>query len=261
MSFTGSTRAGVEVARNAAPSVKRVMQELGGKSANIILDDADLAKVVTRDVLTMCVNTGQSCNAGTRMLVPLARMDEAAAIAKAATEKIRVGDPSAETTTMGPVVSKAQFDKVQRLIEAGMAEGAKLVVGGPGRPDGLTKGYFVKPTVFANVSNDMTIARDEIFGPVLVIIGYKDEADAIRIANDTAYGLAGYVSSADLERARNVARQIRSGNVHINGAPVDPSAPFGGYKQSGNGREWGRLGFEEYLEAKALLGYNPKPAA
>lgn len=259
MSFTGSTRAGIEVARNAAPTVKRVAQELGGKSANIILDDADFQKVIARDVSSMCVNTGQSCNAGTRMLVPAARMEEAAAIAKAAAEKIKVGDPSAEDTAMGPLSSRAQFDKVQSLIERGASEGAKLVAGGSGRPAGLTSGYFVKPTVFANVRNDMTIAREEIFGPVLVLIGYKDEDEAVRIANDTPYGLSGYVSSANPDRAKAIAKRLRTGNVHINGAPVDPAAPFGGYKQSGNGREWGLHGFEEFLEVKAIMGHNPKP--
>jgi aldehyde dehydrogenase (NAD+) len=260
MSFTGSTRAGIEVARNAAPTVKRVSQELGGKSANIILDDADFQKAIARDVFGMCMNSGQSCNAGTRMLVPMARMDEAAAIAKAGAERVKVGDPNAEDTTMGPVVSAAQYAKIQALIEKGIAEGARVVTGGPGRPAGLERGYFVKPTVFSHVTNDMTIAREEIFGPVISLIGYKDEEDAIRIANDTPYGLSGYVSSADPARAQAVARRLRTGNVHLNGAPTDPAAPFGGYKQSGNGREWGRYGFEEFLEVKAIMGFNPKPA-
>jgi len=260
MSFTGSTRAGIEVARNAAPTVKRVSQELGGKSANIILDDADFQKAIARDVFGMCMNSGQSCNAGTRMLVPMARMDEAAAIAKAGAERVKVGDPSAEDTTMGPVVSAGQYAKIQALIEKGIAEGARVVTGGPGRPAGLERGYFVKPTVFSHVTNDMTIAREEIFGPVISLIGYKDEEDAIRIANDTPYGLSGYVSSADPARAQAVARRLRTGNVHLNGAPTDPAAPFGGYKQSGNGREWGRYGFEEFLEVKAIMGFNPKPA-
>jgi len=261
MSFTGSTRAGIEVARNAAPTVKRVAQELGGKSANIILDDADFQKAISRDLFGMCVNSGQSCNAGSRMLVPMARIDEAAAIAKAAAERVKVGDPSAEETAMGPVVSEAQWKKIQGLIEKGVAEGATLVTGGAGRPAGLETGYYVKPTVFSNVRNEMTIAREEIFGPVIVIIGYQDDEDAIRIANDTVYGLSGYVSSGDPERAKAVARRLRTGNVHLNGAPVDPNAPFGGYKQSGNGREWGRYGFEEFLEVKAIMGHNPKPAA
>ncbi len=254
VSFTGSTRAGIEVARNAAPTVKRVAQELGGKSANIVLDDANFREVVMRDMSGLCMNSGQSCNAPTRMLVPEARMDEAAAIARAAAENIKVGDPAAEGTSMGPVVSKAQFDKIQGLIEKGIAEGAKLEVGGPGRPDGINAGYYIKPTVFSHVTNDMTIAREEIFGPVLSLIGYKDDVDAVRIANDTPYGLSGYVSGSP-ERARAVARQIRTGNVHVNGAALDMNAPFGGYKQSGNGREWGRYGLEEFLEVKAIMGY------
>ena len=254
VSFTGSTRAGVEVARAAAPTVKRVAQELGGKSANIILDDADLPSAITRDLTSMCNNSGQSCNAPTRMLVPEARMDEAAAIAAAAAEQIVVGDPTAEGSRIGPVVSAVQYDRIQQLIEKGIAEGAKVEVGGPGKPDGLETGYYVRPTVFSHVTNDMTIAREEIFGPVLVMIGYEDDDDAVRIANDTAYGLSGYISG-DPDRAREMARRIRSGNVHLNGAPGDMNAPFGGYKHSGNGREWGRLGMEEFLETKAILGY------
>ena len=256
MSFTGSTRAGIEVARNAAPTVKRVAQELGGKSANIILDDADFQAAISRDVFGMCMNSGQSCNAPTRMLVPNARMDEAAAIAKAAAENVKVGAPDAEGTTIGPVVSEVQFNKIQGLIEKGIEEGAKLETGGPGRPDGLNQGYYIKPTVFSHVTNEMTIAREEIFGPVLSLIGYEDDEDAVRIANDTVYGLSGYISSGDPERAKSIARRIRSGNVHLNGAPVDNKAPFGGYKQSGNGREWGSHGFEEFLEVKAIMGYN-----
>ena len=256
MSFTGSTRAGVSVAEESAKTVKRVTQELGGKSANIILDDADFQKVIARDMVGMCMNTGQSCNAPTRMLVPESRMDEAAAIAKAAAESINVGDPSSTDTNVGPLVSALQFDKVQALIQKGIDEGAKLETGGVGRPDGMNRGYFVKPTVFSNVTNDMTIAREEIFGPVLSLIGYKDDSDAVRIANDTLYGLSGYVSSSDPERAKNVARQIRAGNIHVNGAGVDPGAPFGGYKQSGNGREFSTWGLEEFLETKAILGYN-----
>ena len=256
MSFTGSTRAGIEVARNAAPTVKRVAQELGGKSANIILDDADFQAAISRDVFGMCMNSGQSCNAPTRMLVPNARMDEAAAIAKAAAENVKVGAPDADGTTIGPVVSEVQFNKIQGLIEKGIEEGARLETGGPGRPDGLNQGYYVKPTVFSHVTNDMTIAREEIFGPVLSLIGYEDDEDAVRIANDTVYGLSGYISSGDPERAKAIAKRIRSGNVHLNGAPVDTNAPFGGYKQSGNGREWGTHGFEEFLEVKAIMGYN-----
>ena len=256
MSFTGSTRAGIEVAKNAAPTVKRVAQELGGKSANIILDDANFQKAIARDVFGMCMNSGQSCNAPTRMLVPMSRMDEAAAIAKAAAGNVQVGDPNAEGTTIGPVVSEVQFNKIQELIEKGIEEGAKLETGGPGRPDGLNQGYYVRPTVFSHVTNDMTIAREEIFGPVLSLIGYQDDEDAVRIANDTVYGLSGYISSGDPERARALARRIRTGNVHLNGASVDNKAPFGGYKQSGNGREWGTHGFEEFLEVKAIMGYS-----
>jgi aldehyde dehydrogenase (NAD+) len=254
VSFTGSTRAGREVARAAAPTIKRVAQELGGKSANIVLDDADLAAVVARDVASMCTNSGQSCNAPSRMLVPAARMDEAVAIAAEAAAGIVVGDPGDASTQIGPVVSELQYDRIQRLIEKGIAEGATLVAGGPGRPEGLATGYYVRPTVFAGVGNDMTIAREEIFGPVLVMIPYVDDDDAVRIANDTDYGLSGYVSGSG-DRARAIARRIRTGNVHINGAPADINAPFGGYKQSGNGREWGPLGLEEFLETKAILGY------
>ncbi len=261
MSFTGSTRAGVAVAKAAADTVKRVAQELGGKSANIILDDADFAKAVSRGIFGCMGNSGQSCNAPTRMLVPAARMDEAIEAAKAAVAKVKVGDPSADDTTMGPVVSETQFDKIQALIEKGVEEGATLVTGGPGRPEGLNRGYYVRPTVFANVDNDMTIAREEIFGPVLSILGYRDEDDAVRIANDTVYGLSGYVSSGDLEHARAIAARLRTGNVHINNAGADPNAPFGGYKMSGNGREWGEFGFEEFLEVKAVMGAVPAEAA
>mgnify|MGYP001438608636 CR=1 FL=1 len=256
VSFTGSTRAGIEVARNAAPTVKRVAQELGGKSANIILDDADFAQSISRDVFGMCTNSGQSCNAPTRMLVPDSRMDEAAAIARGAAEQVKVGDPNAADTTIGPVVSDVQYEKIQNLIQKGIDEGATLECGGTGRPDGLNAGYFVKPTVFSHVTNDMSIAQEEIFGPVLSLIGYADDDDAVRIANDTVYGLSGYISAGDPERARQVARRIRTGNIHLNGAPPDQKSPFGGYKQSGNGREWGRYGFEEFLEVKSILGYN-----
>ena len=256
MSFTGSTRAGISVAQEAAVTVKRVAQELGGKSPNVILDDADFAKVVARDTFGVCMNTGQSCNAPTRMLVPAGRMEEAAAIAKATAEHIKVGDPSDKATQIGPVVSKTQFDKIQALIQKGIDEGAKLETGGVGRPDGLNRGYFIKPTIFSDVSNDMSIAQEEIFGPVLSLIPYKDENDAVRIANDTVYGLSAYVSSGDLERAKKVGSQIRAGNVHLNGAGVDPNAPFGGFKQSGNGREFSKWGLEEFLETKAFLGFN-----
>ena len=254
VSFTGSTRAGREVARAAADGIKRVTQELGGKSANIILDDtADFGKAVFSGVLNCFGNSGQSCNAPTRMLVPKARMGEAIESAKAAAAKAVVGDPNSEGTSLGPVVSELQFNKINALIEAGLKEGAELIAGGPGRPDGLDKGYFIKPTVFANVTNDMTIAREEVFGPVLTIIGYEDDADAIAIANDTEYGLSGYISG-EPAHAQQIALQIRTGMVHINGAPLDISAPFGGYKKSGNGREWGLEGFEEYLETKAMMG-------
>jgi aldehyde dehydrogenase (NAD+) len=259
ISFTGSTRAGVAVAKAAAPSVKRVTQELGGKSANIILEDADFENAVKQGVQECFRNTGQSCNAPTRMLVPRSKMAEAAATAKRTAEAAKVGDPFAEGTSIGPLSSKAQFDKVQRLIEKGIEEGAKLVAGGPGRPDSLAKGYFAKPTVFADVRNDMTIAREEIFGPVLCIIPYEDEVDAIRIANDTPYGLSGFVTSANRQHAARVAKRIRSGNVHINGARVDFGGCFGGYKLSGNGREWGEPGLEEFLELKAIFGYADQP--
>ncbi len=254
VSFTGSTRAGREVAKAAADGIKRVTQELGGKSANIILDSApDFAKAVKGGVLSCFNNSGQSCNAPTRMLVPMAKMAEAIEVAKAAAAKVTVGDPNDEQTSMGPVVSELQFNKINALIEAGIKEGAELIVGGPGLPEGLEKGYFIKPTVFANVTNDMTIAREEVFGPVLSIIGYTDDAEAVAIANDTEYGLSGYVTG-EPAHAQKIARQIRTGMVHINGAPLDISAPFGGYKKSGNGREWGVEGFEEYLETKAIMG-------
>jgi aldehyde dehydrogenase (NAD+) len=253
MSFTGSTRAGVQVAKAAADTVKRVAQELGGKSANIILDDADLQRAVEGGVRVCFTNSGQSCNAPTRMLVPRAKHAEAVAIAKAVAEGHTVGDPRAEGINLGPVANKNQFEKIQKLIEAGVKEGAELVTGGPGRPEGLKKGYFIKPTIFANVRNDMTIAREEIFGPVLSILPYDTEEEAVRIANDTVYGLSGYVSGSP-DRAMRVASQLRTGNVHLNGAAADFTAPFGGYKQSGNGREWGEFGFEEFLEVKAVMG-------
>jgi len=255
MSFTGSTRAGIDVVKRAAVTVKRVTQELGGKSPNVILEDADLAKAVAGGTTHCFNNSGQSCNAPTRMLVPLQRMAEATAIAKAVADKTRVGDPKNADTNLGPVVNRVQWDKIQALIKKGIDEGAQLAVGGLGLPDGLNKGYYVRPTVFSHVTNDMTIAREEIFGPVLSIIGYKDEDDAVRIANDTPYGLAGYVSSANVERARHVARRLRAGNINLNGAPNERGAPFGGYKHSGNGREWGRFGLDEYLEVKAVAGW------
>ena len=255
VSFTGSTRAGVAVATAAAPSVKRIAQELGGKSANILLDDADFARAVKEGVQSCFRNAGQSCNAPTRMLVPRSRMAETTAVAKQEAEATVVGDPSREETAVGPLVSRAQYEKVQRFITAGVKEGATLVTGGIGHPQGISKGYFAKPTVFANVTNDMTIAREEIFGPVLCIIAYEDEDDAVRIANESPYGLAGFVTSSNLERARRIAKRIRAGNVHINNARVDFRACFGGYKQSGNGREWGEAGMEEFLELKAVFGY------
>jgi len=255
VSFTGSTRAGIEVAKNAAATVKRVTQELGGKSPNIVLDDEDFAKSVTAGTSVMMMNSGQSCNAPSRMLVPKSRMDEAIAVAREVAGAVKVGDAD-DKNAIGPVASKAQFDKIQGLLQKGIDEGATLVVGGTGRPDGLDAGYFVKPTVFANVTNDMTIAREEIFGPVLCILGYDDLDQAVEIGNDTEYGLAGYVSGADLDQARAVARRIRAGSVAINHG-FDMAAPFGGYKRSGNGREWGQFAFDEYLETKAALGYSP----
>lgn len=254
ISFTGSTRAGVEIARSAAPTVKRVAQELGGKSANIVLDDDAFAQSVAACVGSIMTNSGQTCSAPTRLLVPAARMAEAQAVAKETAAGISVGDPQGDFT-LGPVVSGVQFDKIQGLIQQGIDDGATLVVGGVGRPDGLEKGYFVKPTVFADVTNDMTIAREEIFGPVLAIIAYTDIDDAIRIANDSEYGLAGYVSGADVEACRSIARELRAGSIGINHG-FDFCAPFGGYKKSGNGREWGEAGFEEFVEVKAILGYD-----
>jgi aldehyde dehydrogenase (NAD+) len=256
-SFTGSTRAGVAVAQAAAPTVKRVTQELGGKSANILLDDADFANAVKEGAQACFRNTGQSCDAPTRMLVPRSKMAEATALAKQAAEATKAGDPFSEDSSIGSLASKAQFEKVQHMISQGIEEGATLVTGGPGRPEGISKGYFVKPTVFAGVRNNMRIAREEVFGPVLCIIPYEDENDAIRIANDSPYGLSGYVTSQNLDRARRVAKRIRSGNVHINGARLDFASCFGGYKQSGNGREWGEAGLEEFLELKAVFGYAP----
>ena len=254
VSFTGSTRAGVEVARNAAPTIKRVHQELGGKSANIILDDADIPAAVAAGVARIMNNSGQSCNAPTRMLVPRARMEEVKTAAKAAAEGLTVGDPTGDVT-LGPVVSDVQWNKIQTLIAKGIEEGATLVAGGVGRPDDLTAGYFVKPTIFADVAPKATIAREEIFGPVLSIIPYDTEEEAVEIANDTVYGLAAYVQSGDIAHARDIARQLRAGQVIINNAGPDLMAPFGGFKQSGNGREWGDHAFAEFLEVKATLGH------
>jgi aldehyde dehydrogenase (NAD+) len=255
VSFTGSTRAGIEIAKLAAPTVKRVHQELGGKSANILLDDADFEAAVTAGVNSCFSNSGQSCNAPTRMLVPASRHDEAVEIALRAAQKHRVGPADDPATTMGPVVSDVQFGRVQRLIGIGIEEGASLVTGGAGRPDGLERGYYVKPTVFANVNPSMTIAREEIFGPVLAIMPYRDEDEAVAIANDTPYGLAAYVQSADQAHARRVAMKMRAGSVYVNYPAWDPGSPFGGYKQSGNGREYGEWGLEAFLEVKGIVGY------
>ncbi|WP_108986346.1 aldehyde dehydrogenase family protein [Candidatus Phycosocius bacilliformis] len=255
VSFTGSTRAGIEIAKSAAPTVKRIAQELGGKSPNIVLEDADLQKAVSSGVMQVMTNSGQSCNAPTRMFVPRPKLGEAAAIAKATAESVVVADPAGDKRfAMGPLANGRQFEKVQSLIEIGMKE-AELVTGGLGRPEGFNKGYFVRPTVFVSQTNDTTIAREEIFGPVLTMIPYDTEEDAIRMANDTVYGLSGYVQSENLDHARQVAKQIRAGMIHINGASTDSVAPFGGYKQSGNGREWGDFGLEEFLEVKAVMGY------
>jgi aldehyde dehydrogenase (NAD+) len=255
MSFTGSTRAGILVAQAAATTVKRVCQELGGKSANILLPDVDFQTAVTKGVLGMMGNSGQSCNAPTRMFVPADRQDEVKAIARAAAARVIVGDVNDEQTTIGPVVSEVQFNKIQRLIQAGIDEGAELVTGGPGRPENLNRGYFVRPTIFANVRNDMSIAREEIFGPVLSILPYRDEEEAIRLANDTVYGLAAYVQSADAGHARRVAAEMRAGNVFMNYPAGDTAAPFGGYKQSGNGREYGKWALDDFTEIKAVIGY------
>ena len=258
VSFTGSTRAGVLIAQNAAPTVKRVAQELGGKSPNLLCDDETFEKAVRDGTIEMFDNTGQSCNAPSRMLVPRHRMDEAAAIAAKVANEIQVGNPRDEGVEMGPLVSETQWNKVQGLIQKGIDEGATLVAGGTGRPDGLETGYYAKPTVFSNVTNDMTIAREEIFGPVLSILPYDDIEEAIRIANDTPYGLSAYVSCSDHGAARRIAARMRAGMVHINGAFLDSDAPFGGYKQSGNGREWGHHGIDEFLELKSIYGYDEK---
>lgn len=254
VSFTGSTRAGTEIARTAAATVKRVHQELGGKSPNILLDDANFERAVKASVRHVFENAGQSCNAPTRLLVPAERLAEVEALAKKTAEAVVVGDPASETTAVGPVVSKIQFERVQGYITQGIAEGAKLIAGGEGRPAGLEKGYFVRPTIFSGVDNHMTIAREEIFGPVLAILPYRDEEEAIRIANDTPYGLQAYIWSGDLARANRIGRRIRAGRVTINGTPGDMSIPFGGFKRSGNGREWGEYGLRDFLEVKAVLG-------
>jgi acyl-CoA reductase-like NAD-dependent aldehyde dehydrogenase len=253
VSFTGSARAGKRVSELAFPTIKRVSLELGGKSPNIILDDADLEKVVADGVGRCYLNSGQTCSALSRMLVPRSRLAETEAIAAAAAARFTLGDPFDENTRLGPLVSAEQRERVRGYIRKGIEEGAKLVTGGPEPPDGLERGYFVRPTIFSEVRNDMAIAREEIFGPVLAIIPYEDEEDAIRIANDTVYGLAAAVWSGDPERAKRVARLIRTGQVEINGGKYNNLAPFGGYKQSGHGREYGPFGIEEFLEVKALL--------
>jgi aldehyde dehydrogenase (NAD+) len=255
VSFTGSTRAGIIVAKTAADTVKRVAQELGGKSANIILPDADFETAVTKGVEGCFGNSGQSCDAPTRMLMPAARHDEALEIARKAAEAHKVGHPDAADTRLGPVVSQLQFDKIQRLIEAGIKEGATLVTGGLGRPEGLNRGYYVRPTVFGHVTPDMTVAREEIFGPVLSVLSYRDEDDAVRIANDTVYGLAAYVQSKDIRHARAVAARMRAGSVYLNYPDWDTHAPFGGYKQSGNGREYADWAIHDFLEVKGIVGW------
>lgn len=258
VSFTGSEFAGVEVARNSATTVKRVCQELGGKSAFIVLNDASMVTNVAAAVTRMMLNCGQTCSAGSRLLVPKSRLDEAIKAAKNAAAQVSVGDPLGNFS-MGPVVSKSQYNEIQRYIQIGIDEGATLVAGGLNRPEGLSKGWYVKPTVFANVDNKMKIAREEIFGPVLVIIGYDDIDHAVEIANDTDFGLAGYVNGADQEACNAVARRIRAGWISINGG-FDFHAPFGGMKKSGNGREWGEFGFHEYLETKAMVGFGSAPS-
>jgi aldehyde dehydrogenase (NAD+) len=255
MSITGSTRAGVAVAKASADTIKRVHQELGRKSANHILPDADLEEAVIRGVHGCYTNCGQACKAPTRMLVPHDRIDEAARIAARTADAIRVGAPDDAASEQGPVVNRQQYERIQALIESGIAEGARLVAGGPGRPQGLNRGYYVRPTVFSHVTPDMTVAREEIFGPVLSIMGYTDESDAIRIANDTVYGLAGYIQTSDQAAANRVARQLRVGMVYINEADWDAASPFGGFKQSGNGREHGEFGLADFLEIKATGGY------
>jgi aldehyde dehydrogenase (NAD+) len=255
VSFTGSTRAGREIATAAAPTIKRVTQELGGKSANILVDDDSFAPAIQHGVASVMLNCGQSCAAPTRLLVPQHRLEEAASIAADIAAAAVIGDPRRDDVTLGPLANAAQFEKVQRLIQTGIDEGATVAAGGTGRPAGCETGYYVRPTIFTNVSNDMTIAREEIFGPVLCIIPYQDEDDAVRIANDSDYGLSGYVTASDRAHAGRIAERLRTGSVFVNGADLDPMAPLGGYKQSGNGREWGIAGLEEYLETKSIIGY------
>jgi aldehyde dehydrogenase (NAD+) len=255
ISFTGSTRAGIQIAQSASATVKRVAQELGGKSANILLPDVDFDRTVSLGINRCFNNSGQSCVSPTRMLVPEHRLEDVVAIAEKVANSIKVGPPTETESVLGPVANRAQFEKIQRLIQIGIDEGARVVAGGPGRPVGLERGFYVRPTIFADVTPDMTIAREEIFGPVLSIMTYRDEDDAVELANGTPYGLAGYVQSADLHNAQRVARRLRAGNIQINYPPVDRGAPFGGYKQSGNGREWGEFGLNEYLEIKGVIGY------
>jgi aldehyde dehydrogenase (NAD+) len=255
VSITGSTRAGIQVAEAAAPTVKRVSQELGGKSANIIVPDADLQAAARWNITRGCFNSGQSCHSPTRILVHESQVGEFVEILAAEARKLTVGDPQDPATVMGPVVNKAQFERVQNYIHRGIEEGARLVCGGPGRPAGLERGYFVQPTVFADVKPDMAIAQEEIFGPVLAVIAYRSEEEAVEIANATPYGLGGYLFTSDLEKGRSIGAQMRAGRISLNGAPSSPAAPMGGYKQSGNGREMGVFGLEEYLEVKAMFGF------
>ena len=255
VSFTGSTRAGIQIAKSAADTIKRVAQELGGKSANIVFADAALEAAVTRGVIDCFSNTGQSCNAPTRMLVEASAYDAAVKYAAAAAAAVTLGDPMKKGPHLGPVVSKAHYDKIQRLIQIGIDEGATLIAGGTGKPEGFERGYYVKPTIFANVDNAMTIAQEEVFGPVLVMIPFADEAEAIVIANDSPYGLAGYIQSLDIDRAHRVSRQLRAGGIYLNGNGQDYGSPFGGYKQSGNGREWGEFGLHDFLEIKVINGF------
>ena len=261
VSLTGSTRSGASAARHAAETIKRVSLELGGKSANIILDDAPLEEAVTAGVMALMMNTGQSCNAPSRMLVPAAKLAEAERIAAAAVQRLVVGDPLDPATTTGPIANRRQFQRVQALIAQGISEGATVVVGGLGLPEGVSEGFFVRPTVFSGAHQSMTIAREEIFGPVLTLIPYADEEEAIAIANDSVYGLSGCVWGGTVARAAAVAQRLRTGMVHLNGAGVDPASPFGGYKQSGNGREWGAAGLDEFVEIKAIMGAVSQPVA
>ena len=255
VSFTGSTRAGIMIARSAAATVKRVHQELGGKSPNILLPDADFAKAVPAGVANCFSNSGQSCNAPTRMFVPSSRRDEVVELARTAAQGFVVGDPRSANSNLGPVVNKLQYEKIQDLIRSGIEEGATLIAGGPGRPDGLSRGYYVRPTIFADVKPQMRISREEIFGPVLSILSYETEEQVIQMANDTVYGLAAYIQSKDVEHARKLGNEMRAGTVYLNNPAFDIGAPFGGYKQSGNGREWSEFGLDEFLETKGVVGY------